>query len=78
MRHVRILLSIILSLSFFACKGQKNFGSGQLTLKRSIPLNVSGRIDHIDVNLKQQVIYVASLGNNSLEVVDLNEGKVIG
>jgi DNA-binding beta-propeller fold protein YncE len=78
-RHIHILLSIILSISFFACKGQKSFGSDQLILKRSIPLsNVSGRIDHIDVNLKQQVVYVASFGNNSLEIVDLNNGKVIG
>jgi hypothetical protein len=31
---------------------------------------VKGRINHLDVNLKDQVIYFAALGNNSLEVAD--------
>ncbi|HET7000101.1 MAG TPA: YncE family protein [Puia sp.] len=40
-------------------------------------LSVKGRIDHMDVNLKNQIVYVAALGNNSLEVVDIPGGKVI-
>jgi len=63
----------------FSCKGQKGFGSEQLVLKQSIPLHdVSGRIDHMDVNLKLQVVYFAALGNNSVEIVDLKNGKAIG
>lgn len=31
----------------------------------------------MDVNLKDQVVYVAALGNNTLEVADLNSGKII-
>lgn len=72
------LLSAVLSISFFACKGQKGFGNEQLILRQNIPLsNVSGRIDHIDVNLKDQVLYIAALGNNSLEAVDLKTGKTL-
>ncbi|GAC1449311.1 MAG: hypothetical protein NVSMB7_11310 [Chitinophagaceae bacterium] len=39
--------------------------------------DVKGRIDHMDINLKDQVVYVAALGNNTVEVVDLRKGKVI-
>ena len=39
--------------------------------------NVKGRIDHMDVNLKDQIVYVAALGNNTLEVVDLRGGRII-
>jgi DNA-binding beta-propeller fold protein YncE len=38
---------------------------------------VKGRIDHMDVNLKDQILYVAALGNNTLEVVDLTTGKIL-
>jgi DNA-binding beta-propeller fold protein YncE len=31
----------------------------------------------MDVNLKDQVVYIAALGNNTLEVVSLAEGKVL-
>lgn len=38
---------------------------------------VKGRIDHMDVNLKDKIVYVAALGNNTLEAIDLQAGKVI-
>ncbi|HET7284599.1 MAG TPA: hypothetical protein VFI70_07925 [Nitrososphaeraceae archaeon] len=37
--------------------------------------NVNGRIDHMDIDIKNQRLFVAELGNNSLDVVDLKEGK---
>jgi DNA-binding beta-propeller fold protein YncE len=44
----------------------------------TIPLpNVTGRIDHLAVDTKRQVLFVAALGNNTVEVVDLNHRKVI-
>jgi len=43
----------------------------------SLP-NVKGRIDHIDVDVKGQVAYIAALGNNTLEIVDLKSGKITG
>ncbi|NEW83592.1 MAG: YncE family protein [Mariniphaga sp.] len=39
--------------------------------------DVSGRIDHLAYNSKKQLIYVAALGNNTVEVVDLKSKKVI-
>ena len=38
---------------------------------------VIGRIDHMAINLKDKVLYMAALGNNTVEVIDLNKGAVI-
>jgi DNA-binding beta-propeller fold protein YncE len=60
------------------CSAQKPFGTDQLSLSRTISLpGVRGRIDHLDVNLKDRVVYIAALGNNTLEAVDLTSGKII-
>src|SRR5271163_5363017 len=49
-----------------------------LVLETKIPLgDVSGRIDHLGIDLKRQRLFVAELGNNSLGVVDLAAGKVL-
>lgn len=48
-----------------------------LVLERKIPLGkVSGRIDHLAVDLDGQRLFVAELGNDSLGVVDLKNGAV--
>src|SRR5207245_8866565 len=42
---------------------------------RTIPLpHVEGRIDHLAVDLHSQRLFVAALGNNTLEVLDLTAG----
>ena len=47
-------------------------------LEAKIPLGeVSGRIDHLGIDVKRQRLFVAELGNNSLGVVDLAAGKVL-
>jgi DNA-binding beta-propeller fold protein YncE len=52
--------------------------SPPLILEAKIPLGrVSGRIDHLGIDLKRQRLFVAELGNNSLGVVDLVAGKVL-
>jgi hypothetical protein len=49
-----------------------------LRLIQRIPLhNVQGRIDHLAVDLKGQRLFIAALGNNTVEVVDLAAGKHI-
>jgi DNA-binding beta-propeller fold protein YncE len=49
-----------------------------LVLETKIPLgDVSGRIDHLGIDLKRQRLLVTELGNNSLGVVDLAAGKVL-
>jgi YVTN family beta-propeller protein len=46
--------------------------------RAKIPLGqVSGRIDHLGIDVKRQRLLVAELGNNSLGVVDLAAGKVL-
>jgi DNA-binding beta-propeller fold protein YncE len=52
--------------------------AGSLRLIQTIPLpNVEGRIDHMAVDLKGQRLFVAALGNNTVEVLDLRAGKHI-
>lgn len=47
-----------------------------LVLERTIPLpGVSGRIDHMAVDLRRGRLFVAELGNGTIDVVDLAEGK---
>jgi YVTN family beta-propeller protein len=49
-----------------------------LVLETKIPLGqVSGRIDHLSIDVKRQRLFVAELGNNSLGVVDLAARKVL-
>jgi len=47
-----------------------------LRLVQTIPLlNVKGRLDHMDVDVKGKRLFVAGLENGSVEVVDLGAGK---
>jgi len=49
-----------------------------LRLEKTIPLpNVNGRIDHFAADVAGQRLFVAALGNNTVEVVDLAAGKVV-
>jgi len=50
--------------------------SSTLRMVQTIPLpNVEGRIDHMAVDVKGQRLFIAALGNNSVEILDLNAGK---
>jgi DNA-binding beta-propeller fold protein YncE len=47
-----------------------------LRMVQTIPLpKVEGRIDHMAVDVKGQRLFIAALGNNSVEILDLNAGK---
>ncbi|MGH9552623.1 MAG: hypothetical protein ACRD3W_24805, partial [Terriglobales bacterium] len=62
--------AIVLSL----CTGETlaQPGEPELRLDAKIPLgNVSGRIDHMAIDLNRQRLFVAELGNNTVGVVDL-------
>ncbi len=49
-----------------------------LLLETKIPLGeVSGRIDHLAVDLGRQRLYLAELGNDSVGVIDLRERKTV-
>lgn len=71
-----ILFAAILFCFASGCNAQSSTNSLQLI--ETIPLqNVSGRIDHLSVDKKNNLVFVAALGNNSVEVVDLKNKKVI-
>lgn len=52
--------------------------SQSLVLEATIPLkDVSGRIDHLAVDLAHRRLFVAELGNNTVDVIDLDMKQVI-
>jgi DNA-binding beta-propeller fold protein YncE len=51
--------------------------SAPLRLVQTIPLSVDGRLDHLYADLKGMRLFVAALGNNSVEVIDLRASKVM-
>jgi DNA-binding beta-propeller fold protein YncE len=74
---LRWAILLAASLIWPAAAGAQT-ASPPLVLEAKIPLGqVSGRIDHLGVDLKRKRLLVAELGNNSLGVVDLAAGKVL-
>ncbi len=62
----------------FPAAGGAQTAGAPLVLKAKIPLGpVTGRIDHLGVDLKRQRLLVAEFGNDSLGVVDLAAGRVL-
>lgn len=50
-----------------------------LSLQQTIPLpGVKGRIDHLSLDTVGRRLFVAALGNDSVEVIDLQAGKRVG
>ena len=73
--HILLLISVC---TFSSCKGQETYGENYLQLTKSISLpGIKGRIDHLDINLKEQIVYIAALGSNAVEVVDLKSAKAV-
>ncbi len=71
MRNVFILICCALLLS--AAKPPPP----PLTLQQVIPLaGVHGRIDHLAIDLQRSRLFVAELGNDTVDVVDLASGRV--
>lgn len=64
-------------LGAFVILGNLHGGtSSSLKLVQQIPLpQVKGRIDHMAIDLKGRRLFVAALGNDTVEVVDLQAGK---
>ena len=49
-----------------------------LRLEKTIPLqDVRGRIDHMSIDANGHRLFMAALGNNTLEVIDVKQGKRI-
>src|SRR5512138_563626 len=68
-------LSFLFSIVCLACAAQAA-DTPTLKLLQTIPLpGVKGRFDHFAIDTKGQRLFVAALGNNTLEVIDLAAGK---
>jgi DNA-binding beta-propeller fold protein YncE len=73
----RHLLLALLLLPTLPALGQTAGTPAPFALETKIPLGpVKGRIDHLAVDLKRKLLFVAELGNNSIGVVDLADGSV--
>ena len=69
------IIFISLTLLAFNLRGAD---TNSLKLVQTIPLpNVQGRIDHLAVDVIGKRLFVAALGNDTVEVVDLKAGKVV-
>src|SRR3954454_4536814 len=68
----------LFSIAGFAAHAIAGETQAPLVLERTIPLaNVSGRIDHMAVDLRRGRLFVAELGNNTVDVVDIAAGRPI-
>jgi hypothetical protein len=73
-RSSLILLAVLLG----SCSHTTGFAQSALKLSKEINLpNVKGRIDHLDIDVQNQLVFVAALGNNTVEVADIKTGKVL-
>jgi YVTN family beta-propeller protein len=72
-RSGAMFLLVVFACFVFLVYGQ---GNAPLRLAQTIPMpGVEGRIDHLSADIKGQRVFVAALGNNSLEVIDVAQGK---
>lgn len=70
----------MLSLIFFLISAALTAGqsNSSLKLEKTVELpDVRGRIDHMSVDVKGRRLFVSALGNNTVEVIDVKDGKRI-
>ncbi|HEX4770100.1 MAG TPA: hypothetical protein VH351_04665 [Bryobacteraceae bacterium] len=67
---------VLLLLAFIAAADGQS--KPPLRLQKTIPMrDVQGRIDHMFFDAPSARLFVAALGNNSVEIIDTKEGKLI-
>src|SRR5580704_3250200 len=76
MKHLLIFFCAgLLSITLIPAHGQDKT---TLRLVQTIPMSgVSGRLDHMAVDLEKKRLFVAAVANGTLEVLDLDAAKVI-
>jgi YVTN family beta-propeller protein len=80
----KLSLVLLIAAAAFSCSSQttsipQTSETSVLRQVQSIQLpNVEGRIDHMAIDSKGERLFVAALGNNTLEVIDLKASKVAG
>lgn len=77
-RRAGLLAPLALLVAAVAPHGARAEGDALLVLERTIPLpDVAGRIDHLALDAAGKRLAVAALGNDSVEIVDLEAGRVV-
>jgi hypothetical protein len=80
----KITLALTALVSASACQASPRTISpsdpaSPLRLERTIALpDVAGRIDHLAIDVRDKLLFVAEYGNGSVDAVDLATGKVAG
>ncbi len=77
----RILAAVVVLAPTVACGAQPvaSDHAAPLVLERTVPLKgVRGRVDHLAIDLQHRRLFVAELGNGSVEAVDLARGVSLG
>jgi hypothetical protein len=76
--HLRLLA--LVGLALCGCSGTSARGqNAPLVLERTIALKgVAGRIDHLAYDASRSRLFVAELGNGSVESIDLASGRSVG
>jgi DNA-binding beta-propeller fold protein YncE len=71
-----VFLNVFLMLFAVITIDAQAQNSSVLRMVQTITLpNVEGRIDHLAVDIKGQRLFIAALGNNTVEIIDLQAGK---
>lgn len=69
---------VLLLAALFCAPARVGVAAEPLVLERTIALKgVSGRIDHLAIDLVRKRLFVAELGNGTLDVIDLAVGQVV-
>src|SRR5260370_25104474 len=68
----------LLACSILIGSANAQDATAPLTREKTIPLEkVEGRIDHLAADIAGQRLFVAAIGNNTVEVLDLKAGKTL-
>jgi hypothetical protein len=75
-KRLPTLLLVIAGVA--SCGGAASDRTAPLALDRTIQLpDVAGRMDHLAIDLKRGRLFVAELGNGSVDAIDLARGSVV-
>jgi DNA-binding beta-propeller fold protein YncE len=78
-RRFSAALTVTASIACFPMSAAGNDTNAPLVLERTIALDdVSGRIDHMAIDAAGKRLFVAELGNGTVDVVDLQTAKAVG
>jgi DNA-binding beta-propeller fold protein YncE len=77
--RIRFLLhKLALLLALLSAVSASGQDAAALHLEKEIPLpSVEGRIDHFSVDVPGQRLFIAALGNGSVEILDIRQGERI-